>query len=112
MQIKAAPIGEILSRVRSILDPWLGNAKYKRGQGRSTLYYKFDSEFAPITPMRLKVEINTREHFSVLGFTKHPFSVNSPWFSGTAKITSYEIEELLGTKMRALYQRKKRTRSF
>ncbi len=107
VQIKATPIGEILGRVRSILDPWLGKAKYKANQGRATFYYKFDSEIAPVTPLRLKVEINTREHFSVLGYTKQLFSVENAWFSGSADITSYKIEELLGTKMRALYQRKK-----
>ncbi len=107
VQIKATPIGEILGQVRAILDPWLGKAKYKQGKGRATFYYKFDSEIAPITPLRLKVEINTREHFSVLGYSKQSFSVENSWFSGNANITSYKIEELLGTKMRALYQRKK-----
>ncbi len=29
------------------------------------------------------------------------------WFNGTAAIKTYNIEELLGTKLRALYQRKK-----
>ena len=57
--------------------------------------------------MRLKIEINSREHFSVLGLQKRPFSVNSPWYSDSAGITVYGLEELLGTKLRALYQRKK-----
>ncbi|KAA6312019.1 hypothetical protein EZS27_036975, partial [termite gut metagenome] len=29
------------------------------------------------------------------------------WFSGQCNVTSYEIEELLATKLKALYQRKK-----
>jgi predicted nucleotidyltransferase component of viral defense system len=33
--------------------------------------------------------------------------VDSRWFQGSAKIVTYELEELLGTKLRALYQRKK-----
>lgn len=57
--------------------------------------------------MRLKVEINTREHFSVLPIERRPFAVDNPWFSGTAELPTYHIDELLGTKMRALYQRKK-----
>ena len=36
-----------------------------------------------------------------------PFVVESDWFSGTSEITTYDINELLGTKIRALYQRKK-----
>jgi predicted nucleotidyltransferase component of viral defense system len=57
--------------------------------------------------MRLKIEINSREHFSELGHTHHPFSVSSRWWSGTADVTSFELDELLGTKLRALFQRKK-----
>ncbi len=57
--------------------------------------------------MRLKVEINTREHFAVLGCQPTEFTVQSPWFSGAANITNYRLEELLATKLRALYQRKK-----
>ncbi len=36
-----------------------------------------------------------------------PFSVNNTWFNGSCKLTTFEIDELLGTKLRALYQRKK-----
>jgi predicted nucleotidyltransferase component of viral defense system len=57
--------------------------------------------------MRLKVEANTREHFAVRGFKNIPFSVSSRWFEGKCDISTYELDELLGTKMRALYQRKK-----
>jgi predicted nucleotidyltransferase component of viral defense system len=57
--------------------------------------------------MRLKVEINTREHFAVLGPHAVRFQVDSPWFAGETEIATFGIEELLGTKLRALYQRKK-----
>jgi predicted nucleotidyltransferase component of viral defense system len=57
--------------------------------------------------MRLKIEINTREHFTELGLVKVPFKVNSRWFSGSCNINTYRLEELLGTKLRALYQRSK-----
>jgi hypothetical protein len=53
------------------------------------------------------VEINTREHFTVLGVRETPFRVDSPWYGGEARILTYELEELLGTKLRALFQRKK-----
>jgi predicted nucleotidyltransferase component of viral defense system len=33
--------------------------------------------------------------------------VRNPWFHGTAEVTTYELDELLGTKLRALYQRRK-----
>ncbi len=57
--------------------------------------------------MRLKIEINSREHFTELGHATVPFSVEGRWFSGSVDVTTFAINELLGTKLRALYQRKK-----
>lgn len=53
------------------------------------------------------MEINSREHFTVHGLQEHRFGVTSRWFTGTAGVRTYELDELLGTKLRALYQRKK-----
>lgn len=107
VQMEASPIGPIVDRLRSVLSPWLGEPKRKFGEGIATLVFRFESETPPITPLRLKVEINTREHFSVLGHVQVPFAVTNPWFSGTASLTTFPLEELLGTKLRALYQRRK-----
>ena len=57
--------------------------------------------------MKLKVEINTREHFNMPGYREEPFSMKSGWFSGNCNLTTYNLDELLGTKLRALYQRRK-----
>ena len=62
--------------------------------------------FRPPILLRLKVETNTREHFAVYGFKERPFSISSRWFEGACSIHTYELDELLGTKFRALYQRK------
>lgn len=35
------------------------------------------------------------------------FAVSSRWFTGECEIGAYTLDELLGTKLRALYQRKK-----
>jgi hypothetical protein len=37
----------------------------------------------------------------------YPFKVENGWFSGAADIVSYDKEELFGTKLRALLQRRK-----
>ncbi len=57
--------------------------------------------------MRLKVEINSREQFTVFGFESRRCEVVSRWFNGVATVRTYQLDELLGTKLRALYQRKK-----
>jgi len=53
------------------------------------------------------VEVNTREHFVEHSFQRVPFAVASRWFEGVCDITTYDLDELLGTKLRALYQRRK-----
>ncbi|MBK9131265.1 MAG: nucleotidyl transferase AbiEii/AbiGii toxin family protein [Gammaproteobacteria bacterium] len=107
VQIRPGPAGPIMDAIHSILDPWLGDPRRKQSEGNVTLTYRFDSEGTPTIPLRLKVEINTREHFSVYGFHQIPFTVSSRWFSGNCQINTYALDELLGTKLRALYQRKK-----
>ena len=93
--------------LRQVLDPWLGQARWKQSQGRVTFAYRFRSEDVPAIGLRLKVEINTREHLAVLGFVARSFPVESRWYFGRADITTFELDELLATKMRALYQRRK-----
>jgi len=105
VQVHPGPIGLTLDALQEKLNPWLGNPKRKQSEGRVTLTYRVTSEEG--VPLRLKVEINSREHFTVLGFDKRRFSVDSRWFSGSTSILTYQLNELLGTKVRALYQRKK-----
>ena len=107
VQREAGPIGPLIDGIREALDPWLGTPKRKRAKGRFTLYYQFDTTLEPIVSMRVKVEINTREHFSVQALESRVLGVESPWYSDSANVTSYALSELLGTKLRALYQRKK-----
>jgi len=107
VQIRAESIGETLDRARGVLDPWLGEPRRVFKEGRVNLVYRFESEDSPPFRLRLKIEINTREHFTELGVTHVPFEVANPWFSGAADVSTYTIDELLSTKLRALYQRKK-----
>jgi predicted nucleotidyltransferase component of viral defense system len=107
VQVEAGPIGPVLKEVHAALDPWLGEPRWKQGEGRVTLVYRFESEDLPPVRMRLKVEINTREHFTVFGHRSHRFEVASRWFSGATYVLGYEIDEVLATKLRALFQRKK-----
>lgn len=107
VQIDAGPIGPTLNAIRDTLDPWLGEPRRKRSYGRVTAIYRFETTSRPVQKMRLKVEINTREHFTVLGPRRRQLTVDNGWFTGAADVNTYQLEELLGTKLRALYQRKK-----
>ena len=107
VQAKAEPAGPVMDALRETLNPLLGKPTWKQTEGRVTFVYRFNSEDASPVGLRLKVEINSREHFSVFGSRRMPFSVASRWFEGQSDIATYELDELLGTKLRALYQRKK-----
>lgn len=105
VQMRPGPIGPVMDAAQEKLNPWLGIPKRKQSDGRVTLIWRVESEEG--LPLRLKVEINSREHFTVQGYQKFDFKLESRWHSGSATIATYGIEELLGTKLRALYQRKK-----
>ena len=107
VQVEPGPAGPLMDRLRNAMDPWLGEARWKQSQGRLTFGFRFWSEGVPAIRLRLKVEINTREHFAVLGYAKRTFCVDSRWFSGMAEIKTFDLDELLATKLRALYQRRK-----
>lgn len=107
VQVTAEPAGLVMTAMRDVLNPWLGKPGWKQSEGRVTFFYRFQSEDVPPLLLRLKVEINTREHFAILGFMRHPFAVNSRWFHGDCEINTYSLNELLATKLRALYQRSK-----
>ena len=105
VQISPEPIGETLDRLRGRL-AFLGKPRIKQGDMMTTMIYRFESEIPPVVPMKLKVEINCREHFSLDGYQRVSLSVVTNWFKGQCELVTFTIEELLATKLRALYQRK------
>ena len=106
VQVHPGPIKPIIYRLGEVLS-YMPDKVVKQKRYNNTLLFRIASEMPPVVQIRLKVEINCFEHFNVLGLKRMPFSVQSRWFSGDCNITTYELNELLGTKMRALYQRKK-----
>jgi predicted nucleotidyltransferase component of viral defense system len=107
VQMKAGAIGPVMDGVHEALGSWLGAPRREQKAGNVTLTYRLNSEIAPVVPLRLKVEINTREHFTVLGLVEQTLAAESRWFTARAAIPTFALDELLGTKMRALYQRRK-----
>lgn len=106
VQINAEPIRETLLHLQAALDPWLGQPSYKATSQSAKLLYRFPAETTPGLLQRLKIEINTREHFPAFELVDRPFSVQSRWIKGAVMIPTYDFDELMGTKFRVLYQRK------
>lgn len=105
VQIRREPIGPTIDAIREAL-AWLGNCNRDRAGHSTHLTFRFAPEVAPDTTLNLKIEINTREHASLLGVKTYPFELASGWHHGRTDVVSFEPEELFGTKLRALLQRR------
>lgn len=106
VQIKEGPIKPIMKRIGEVITFFEEDRRTQvKGHGAKALY-RFTSEYEE-ERRRVKLEINCKEHFNVLEWVNFPLEVSNPWFSGKADIKTYSINELLGTKLRALYQRSK-----
>jgi predicted nucleotidyltransferase component of viral defense system len=106
VQITAEPIGPTIDAIRDALS-WLGKCKREQAGHSMHLVFRFAPEAEPESSLKLKVEINTREHKALHGVKAYRFKVENGWFNGDADVISYDKEELFGTKLRALLQRRK-----
>jgi predicted nucleotidyltransferase component of viral defense system len=106
IQTQAEQIGATASAIREALS-WLGDCKREQAGHSMHFVFRFAPEAQPDTTLKVKVEINTREHDSVLGIRQYPFAVENGWYQASANIASFAPEELFGTKLRALLQRRK-----
>ncbi len=104
----AGPISPILDRVHDVLDPWLGRPRFDQSPVAPKLKYAVEAEDkASPAPIKLKIEINTREREAYDPPIEISFGVQNPWFTGEVAIPTFSREEMLATKLRALLQRNK-----
>ena len=106
IQLEPGPIGPIIDGVRAAL-AWMGPCKREAAAHSMHITFQFAPEAEFTTKRKLKIEINTREHRNFMGVRSYPFHVENGWFQAKTGIASFEAEELFGTKLRALLQRRK-----
>jgi len=106
VQIQPEPIGTTVNAIRQALS-WLGDCRREYAGHSMHMVFRFAPEADPQTTMKLKIEINTREHGSLLGLRPYRFMIENDWYRNETEIVSFEPEELFGTKLRALLQRRK-----
>lgn len=93
-------LGEIADR--------LGLTVSSRQRSGQMVHVYFDAEPTDgIGRIRIKIEMNIAETESHRPRTTVRHTVETSWWSGEAKIPTFEPTELLATKLRALYQRSK-----
>lgn len=101
------PAKPLMAAIRDVLTrAGLEEARYE--QKSDTITMRFTTK--PTTQLgqiRVKVEVNVREVVPCFGHHTIPFAVDNPWFRGHADVLTFELDELLGTKLRALHQRRK-----
>lgn len=101
----AGGIGPIIDAVRRV-----GESLGMRVDTRVTTHPKIRLR-APFETgagtMSIKIEIDTFERSPARQLHRVPFSIDSPWFTGTAEVLTFDVAELVATKIRALYQRSK-----
>jgi predicted nucleotidyltransferase component of viral defense system len=111
VQTRSEPIGATVDAIRDALS-WLGKCNRAQAGHSMHLVFKFAPESDLQTTLKLKVEVNTREHDSLHGLKLYPFAVDNDWYQAKAEIASFTPEELFGTKLRALLQRRKNRDMF
>jgi hypothetical protein len=86
----------------------MGRGHYDLGELGPRLTFTMKADDKNVSqPIRVKVEIATRERTVYDGAQIIPFEVKNPWFTGKADIVTFSREEILATKLRALLQRDK-----
>lgn len=106
VQTRDEPTGPTIGALRKALE-WLGPCRVNASRHSTHLLFRFAPEDSPDTTLNLKVEINITEHQNLFGLHDYPFSVANSWFQGDANLVSFDRNELFGTKLRALLQRRK-----
>jgi len=86
----------------------VGLVEHGTAQSGQMVHIVFD---APATnapgPIRVKIETNIAETEPFIPRITLPYAVESRWWSGQADVNTFRLEELMSTKLRALYQRRK-----
>ncbi len=101
VQREPGPIGPALSRLRRVLE-WIGPARSDTGE-HPRIAFRFQTETG--ATRRVKIEINSHEHFGHV--VSRLYAVPDRPVANSAAVPTYELDELLATKLRALYQRRK-----
>lgn len=79
----------------------------RRRSGQMVHVYLDAEPTSGVGRIRIKIELNIAETDSFLPRTVRPYAVESRWWSGRAGVGTFEVDELMATKLRALYQRRK-----
>ena len=103
---RPGPTGWLVDAIReAVADSPL--REMSRQVGRDSTKVLLGGDATSTVPLRVKIEVNTDEVPAVLGLVRITHLVDTRWWSGRAEIPTFHPAELVGTKFRALAQRRK-----
>jgi len=104
-------IGECLTELRHIVaDIGLRERRRKfpsHNSDMACIWFQASSEADANTSISIKIEINVEETAPDRPHVLVPYQVESEWWSGSADVRTFQVEEIRATKLRALYARRK-----
>ena len=104
VRTSAGGIGDIMKRLTA-LGRELGFEVRTRPGMYPKVLWRYVSESG--TNMKIKIEINTYERSPMLDLKRVKHVIETPYFKDEANVLTFQVEELVATKIRALYQRSK-----
>jgi len=100
----AGGIGKV-TRAISDIGANLGYEVRTKMSAQPKVYLRYTAESG--TTRKIKVEVNPHERSPATSTVRLPYTVTSNWWSGQADVHTFSPAELVETKIRALYQRRK-----
>jgi predicted nucleotidyltransferase component of viral defense system len=103
-------IGDCLAALRRIAEIGLQEARRRfpsHDSDMACIWFRASSEADQSSQISIKIEINVRETVPHRPHVMAPYQVESRWWSGNAEVRTFRAEEILATKLRALYARRK-----
>lgn len=103
----AGPIGPYLDELRGVADN-VGLSVSQVQSARQMVHMILDAEATdPQGKIRIKIETNIAETTPFKTPITIHHAVASRWWNGAASVSTFVLEEMMSTKLRALYQRRK-----
>jgi len=100
------PVGTVVDALRDVTTAvGLQERSRKIRAGMATYVCRAPAEAGGV--IRIKIETNVEETEPFLDRERLSYAVASPWFDGHAEVATFALDELMATKLRALYQRRK-----
>ncbi len=100
------PVGAVVDALRDVTTAvGLQERSRKIQSGMATYVCRAPAETGGV--IRIKIETNVEETEPFLDRERLSYAVVSPWFDGHGQVATFALDELMATKLRALYQRRK-----